>query len=144
MSKNKGIIPSIKNKGEYNSSTNHVTVEDIREWKKQLDEANIPKREYIGWLLLNENEVKNFTKHFGLAFMKLIAKDKINFMKTAIILSNLTLEEKLDKWGIELIKEITNKKLDFSCGDEREDSEEDAKLLYNELINEDDTNSELH
>jgi hypothetical protein len=111
---------------------NKFTVEDLKELKRQLDNADIPAREYYGIFLLTPKEIDEFIEGFGIRhFLSIAAKDKINFMRKAIIGSDLTLEDKLDKWGIEILKEVKRQELDFSCGDE---IEFDAKSLYIEVL----------
>jgi len=44
--RNKGILSKINSKGKHTSTNSklEITVDDIREWKKQLHEANITER----------------------------------------------------------------------------------------------------
>ena len=44
--KSKGVVQQVKEKEINKSCNSEITVDDIREWKKQLDDADIPNREY--------------------------------------------------------------------------------------------------
>lgn len=44
--KNKGIMQQIKEKEVNKADSAEVTIDDIMEWKKQLDDADTSKRQY--------------------------------------------------------------------------------------------------
>jgi hypothetical protein len=63
---NLGIVPQIKSGGEYKSCSNaEITIEDIREWKAQLDAKDIPSRVY-GGIIGTKESLDKLMKEYGI------------------------------------------------------------------------------
>lgn len=62
--KSKGVFSSMKGKAILTNSTD-ITTEDIKVFKRELDMANIPKRDYIVGVFCDDKGAEEFIKDFG-------------------------------------------------------------------------------